>query len=570
MLDKLVRDAIAASIAGAPDDADPVVRPSKFADYQVNGALPIGKALGRPPREIAEVIANHLLARPDVIAAADVAGPGFINVSFTNDFLAKVAASQATDDRLGVAFTSSPERIVVDYGGPNVAKEMHVGHLRTTIIGDAITRILMFAGHHVIRQNHLGDWGTQFGMLIEHMLDEQATGNAESMNVNDLEALYRAARTHFDGDEDFKERARKRVVLLQSGDEESVRLWNVLVDESKQHFDEIFRRLGTLLTDDDYRGESMYNDQLDATVAELDEKGLIQESEGALCTFPEGFKGPNNAPLPLIVRKSNGGYGYAATDLAALRFNRNHDQADVVLYVTDGRQAQHFAMVISTGRDARWLDDQMSARHVPFGMVLGKDGKPFKTRDGGTVRLADLLDEAEERAKAVLAGRANDIDDAELDNIARTVGIGAVKWMDLKNDRATNYIFDLEAMTSFDGNTGPYIQYATTRALSVLRKANESAPKPEFIISEASERELVLHLAAFDAAVQRVLTTWEPHHLCSYLFELAGRFSAFYENCPVLNADGETRASRLALCALTARVLQTGLGLLGIETLERM
>lgn len=570
-LEALVVDAIRENFDDAPSDLQAVVRPSKFADYQVNGALALAKQMDKNPRELAEAIARNLLHHSDVIQSADVAGPGFINVTFTNTYLSSVAMVQLEDERLGRSSVAEPLNIVVDYGGPNVAKEMHVGHLRSTVIGDSITRVLQSQGHTTIKQNHLGDWGTQFGMLIEHLMEDPAvaSGVAE-LKVDELESIYRAARKHFDEDDAFKERARERVVALQQGDKRSLDFWNLLVEESKRHFDEVFDGLDTLLTDDDYRGESMYNDMLDDTVEQLDRKGLLVESEGAMCVFPEGFKGKEGDPLPLIVRKTNGGYGYAATDLAALRYNAEIDNANLTLYVTDGRQSQHFAMLIAVSKMAGWLDEQRDALHVPHGTVMGKDGKPFKTRTGGTVRLIELLTEAKDKAAAVLDERGADFEGDDRQTVVDAVALAALKWADLKNDRTSNYVFDIDAMTSFEGNTGPYVQYACTRAKSVLRKA-EGIAAGEVVIDEAAERELVLHLAAYNDAVERTANEYEPHHICTYLFELAGRFSSFYESCPVLVAStAEIRASRLALCTLTARVLEDGLSMLGIRSLERM
>lgn len=572
ILGTLARDAARAEFPDAvSEDFDPVVRPSKFADYQINGALPLAKRLERPPREVANAIARRLDAHTDILQSTEVAGPGFINCSFSNGYIASVIAYQLTDDRLGRKLHEPRETVVIDYGSPNVAKEMHVGHLRSTVIGDALTRVLTGRGDAVVRQNHLGDWGTQFGMLIEYLSEtERDALDRDAYHVQDLDSTYRSARAKFDADDDFKTRARERVVALQSGDAETLRVWNMLVEESKRHFDELFQRLDTLLTADDYRGESMYNDQLDDTVRELDERGLLSESEGALCAFPEGFRNPEGNPLPLIVRKSDGGYGYAATDLAALRYAVRHDKASSMLYVTDGRQAQHFAMVMAVARDAGWLE-HTHAQHVPFGMVLGKDGKPFKTREGNTARLADLIDESIERAEAVLQERRAELTADDIRTIANAVAIGALKWADLKNDRTQNYVFDAEAMTSFDGNTGPYVQYAATRARSVLRKAGATTVEPAFHLTETAERELALHLAAYGNAIERVVSGYEPHHLCTYLYELAGRFSSFYESCPVITASSQQiRDSRLALCDLTGRVLEDGLGQLGIRALEKM
>ncbi|HUE58011.1 MAG TPA: arginine--tRNA ligase, partial [Acidimicrobiales bacterium] len=468
-----------------------------------------------------------------------------------------------------------PRTVIVDYSSPNVAKEMHAGHLRTTIIGDALCRMLTFVGEKVIRENHVGDWGTPFGMLIEHLLDLGEEKGAHELSVGDLDTFYRQARTAFDSSEELQERSRRRVVLLQSGDPETLRLWRILLDASITYFDEVYRALGVLLTRDDIVGESFYNPQLPVVLEELDQKGLLQESEGALCVFPVGFTNREGQPLPLIVQKSDGGFGYAATDLAAIRDRFGRLGADLVLIVVGAPQAQHLAMAFETGREAGWIPPGKEAVHVAFGSMLGADRRMFKTRSGDSVKLIDLLDEAVARATAVVEENAS-LDPAERGEVARMVGIGAVKYADLSTDRIRDYVFDWDRMLAFDGNTGPYLQYARVRCLSIFRRG-EIDPTPysagtiPIVLGEPAERDLALQVSAFPEALQSAIDTWSPHKLCSYLFDVAGTYTTFFENCPVLKApDPAVRESRLALCAITASVLGAGLGVLGIETPERM
>ncbi len=522
-----------------------------------------------------------------ICESATVAPPGFINLTLSADFLARELREMASDpSSLGVGGSSRPEVVVVDYAAPNAAKQMHVGHLRSTIIGDSLVRLLDMVGHKVVRENHIGDWGAPFGMLIEHLLDvgeDQAIG---ARALGDLEAFYQAARAAYDSDPGFAERARSRVVLLQSGDAETLRLWNLLVHQSVGYFDEAFRRLGTKLTSDDVVAESYYNPLLPEVVRDLAEKGLLVESDGARCVFPPGYSNRAGDPLPLIIQNSAGGYTYAATDLAALRDRVDRLGAQLLLYVVGLPQADHLTMVFTTARLAGWLPEGTEAVHVGFGNVLGPDGKMFRTRQGGTVKLDELLDEAVERAAAVIAGRGEEMGKLqadELDAVARAVGIGAVKYADLSTDRTRDYRFDWDRMLSFDGNTGPYLQYAHARICSIFRRATEegaveAAGLDEAVglsafghIGEHEERELAKRLLGFADAVSSSLATYSPHKLCNYLFDLASAFTGFYEHCPVLRAaDPETRASRLALCALTAAVLKKGLDLLGIEAPGRM
>jgi arginyl-tRNA synthetase len=563
----------AANAFGVDAVFDSTVRPSKHADFQINGVLALAKRLGKPPRDAAAelVAAVDSDASNGLISNMEVAGPGFINVTISSARLSALVAGMSADPLLGLRPDDQPHTYVVDYGGPNIAKNMHVGHLRTSIIGDTITRQLTALGHTVIRQDHQGDWGTQFGMLIEHLVDSGNPQETASAAVGDLDALYKQARAKFDSDTDFAQRARERVVALQGGDEETLALWHILITTSRQHFHEVYGRLGLLLTDDDVRGESFYNDMLDDVVRELEEKGLAKVDDGALCVYPEGFTGRDGGPFPFIIRKSDGGYNYATTDLATLRDSVERLGGDRLVYVTDVRQAQHFHMVFAIGRQAGWIPEHVTATHVGYGTVLGKDNKPFKTRSGETVQLVGLLDEAVERANKALTERTNDLTDDERLTIARSVGIGAVKWADLKNEHTTNYVFDFDRMLAFSGNTGPYVQYASTRAKSVLRRAGVTAPDASHVsITEDAERDLALRLGKFEAALHRSAEAYEPHHFCTYLFELADSFTTFYEKCPVLNAEEPVRASRLALCALVARTLDTGLTLLGIDPVDRM
>lgn len=567
------RSALVAAFGDAHAGVDPMIRPTgnpRFGDYQANVAMSLARLVGSKPREVAQRLVDALQVN-DLCDKVEIAGPGFINLFLSGQFLGTMARTMADDPRLGVAPAAARETVVVDYSGPNAAKEMHVGHLRSTIIGDSIVRVLSFLGHRVIRQNHIGDWGTQFGMLIEYLLDQGWT-LSEGRSIEDLNALYRQAKEKFDRDPTFADRARKRVVLLQRGDELTRSVWQRLIAESLAHFNEVYRRLGVLLTDDDVRGESFYNDMLPETVAELEKLGLTRESEGALCVFLPGFVGTDGKPLPLIVRKSDGGYLYATTDLAALRYRVRVLRAQRLIYVTDARQKQHFAMVFKTAEMAGWLTG-VRAEHVPFGAVLGEDGKPFKTRSGETIRLMDLLDEAEERALAIVTEKDPTLDEATRRHVAHVVGIGAIKYADLSSDRVKDYVFSWERMLSFDGNTAPYLQNAYVRIRSIFRKAGLSGPPTgaEVRVEQPTERALVLSLLQFPTVIDTVAESLEPHRLCTYLYELASAYHQFYEQCPVLSApDPAVRDSRLVLCDLTARTLAQGLSLLGIDVVERM
>jgi arginyl-tRNA synthetase len=534
----------------AQASVDPAVRRSRHADFQSGAALPLAGPLGRSPRDIAAGV----LAAADLagIATAEISGPGFVNLRLTEEVIAAGANAVAADPRLGVPLTAHPERVVVDYSSPNVAKELTVGHLRSTVIGDAIARLLQWRGHDVVRANHLGDWGTAFGMLIEHL------GPDDAASITDLTAFYQAARARFDADEDFRTRSRLRVVALQSGDERTLEQWRHFVAVSQRHLLAAYDRLGVTLGAEHFLGESFYNDKLASVVAELAEKGLLAESEGALCAFPAGFTGRSGDPLPLIVRKSDGGFGYAATDLAALRYRTGELGASRLLYVVGAPQQNHFAMVYAVAAAAGWLPAGVRAEHVGFGSILGTDGKMFRTRSGESVKLAAVLDEAETRAAAL----------APTAEIARAVGVGAVKYADLSGDRMSDYVFDWDRMLALTGNTGPYLQYAYARTRGIIRKA-ESAPGPIRITAPA-ERALALELLGFAQVVTGVEESLEPHRLAGYLHGLAQSFSAFFEACPVLKAPPGIRESRLGLCDLTGRTLRQGLDLLGINTPERL
>ncbi|HTT53255.1 MAG TPA: arginine--tRNA ligase [Streptosporangiaceae bacterium] len=568
-----VQDALGAALGTEYADADPVIRPSSFADFQCNAALPLAKKLGRPPRDIAAEIIGHLdLA--GVAEPAEVSGPGFINLTLTTGWIAAQVTGQLADPRLDTPAADPAQRIVVEYSSPNVAKEMHVGHLRTTIVGDALARILAFAGHEVIRDNHLGDWGTQFGMLIEHLLDVGEDSAEATLLDTDPNTFYQAARSKFDRDPAFTERARQRVVLLQGGDPETLRLWQHLVDLSLDYLHPLYQQLHVMLTDADIRGESFYNAMLADVCAELEASGVAVISDGALCAFPPGFTGRGGEPLPLIIRKSDGGYNYATSDLATIRYRVRDLHVARAIYVVGSAQALHFQMVFAVARQAGWIPVNARYEHAQIGNVLSTDGKILRTRAGDTIKLSELLTEGVERARAVVdeLGTGEDLSESERAGIAGAVGIGAIKYADLSTARDSEYVFDWDRMISFKGNTGPYLQYATTRIRSIFRRAGiapEAAAGPVWL-SEPAERALALRLLGFGATIRQSGESAEPHLLAAFLFDVASVFTTFYEQCPVLNAPAAVRDSRLALSALTLRVLVTGLGLLGIPLPERM
>ena len=570
----LLTSRLQAAFDGLEPGADPVLRPSDRADYQVNGTLPLAKRLGRSPRDVAAEIVTAADLE-GICQLVEVAGPGFVNLTLADEFVAEQLAGQSTDPRLGVRLAPTSERVVVDYSAPNTAKEMHVGHLRSTIIGDALARVLGHVGHTVIRENHVGDWGLQFGMLIEHLVDIGEAEAASELSTGDLTAFYRQAKRSFDDSDTFKERARERVVLLQSGDAETRRMWHVLVEQSASYFQLVYDRLGVLLRPDDVHGESVYNDMLPAIVDDLAAAGLLVESDGALCAFPPGFVGREGEPQPLIVKNRNGGYGYAATDLATVRDRVERQAATWLVYVVGAPQAHHLAMVWKVCEMVGWLVPPARAVHVPFGSVLGEDRKMYRTRAGDSIKLTDLIDEAVQRAEAAIAEKNPSISGDERAAVARAVGVGAVKYVDLSNDRIKDYVFSFDRMVAFEGNTGPYLQYAHARMRKILRDAAASADELAGVVpilAEPQERALAMALFGFDAAVHDTIDKLGPHRLCTYLFDLAQTFTAFYEACPVLKpgVPDELRRSRLALCDHTARVLATGLALLGITAPERM
>lgn len=560
--------------AGAPADCEPQVRQSakiQFGDYQANGVMAVAKKLGMAPRQLAEQVLSHLDLN-GIANKVEIAGPGFINIFLDPAFLAENVNSALASERLGVARPQA-QTIVVDYSAPNVAKEMHVGHLRSTIIGDAAVRTLEFLGHKVIRANHVGDWGTQFGMLIA-WLEKQQQENAGEMALSDLEGFYRDAKKHYDEDEVFAERARNYVVKLQGGDTYFLEMWRKLVDITMTQNQITYDRLNVTLTRDDVMGESLYNPMLPGIVADLKAKGLAVESEGATVVFLDEYKNKEGEPMGVIIQKKDGGYLYTTTDIACAKYRYETLHADRVLYYIDSRQHQHLMQAWTIVRKADYVPESVPLEHHMFGMMLGKDGKPFKTRAGGTVKLADLLDEALERARRLVAEKNPDMPAAELEQLANAVGIGAVKYADLSKNRTTDYVFDWDNMLAFEGNTAPYMQYAYTRVLSVFRKAEvdeQALAAAPVIITEAREAQLAARLLQFEETLTVVAREGTPHVMCAYLYDLAGLFSGFYEHCPIITAESDTaRNSRLKLAQLTARTLKQGLDTLGIETVERM
>jgi arginyl-tRNA synthetase len=559
--------------------ADPLLRRSDRADFQANGILALAKKAKANPRELAAQVVSQV-ATGDVIKDVEVSGPGFLNVTVADEAITRNLAARYADDtgRLGVPYAEHPGTSVVDYAQPNVAKEMHVGHLRSAVIGDSVTKLLEFTGENVIRRHHIGDWGTQFGMLIQyldehpHELDHSGAEVTGEEAMSNLDRLYKAARRLFDSDEEFKTRARRRVVDLQAGDPHTLAMWQKFVDESKIYFFSVFDKLDMEIRDPDIVGESGYNEMLAETCRLLEESGVAVRSEGALCVFFDDIKGPDGNPVPLIVQKSDGGYGYAATDLSAIRDRVFGLKANSLIYVVDARQSLHFKMIFETARKAGWLNDDVKAYQLAFGTVLGKDGKPFKTREGETVRLVDLLDEAIDRASAVVREKAQDLSEEEIAERGAQVGIGAVKYADLSTSANRDYKFDLDQMVSLNGDTSVYLQYAYARIRSILRKAGEVRPAahPELALHD-SERALGLHVDAFAETVAEAAAEYAPHKMASYLYQLASLYTSFYDKCPVLKAESpEQVENRLFLCDVTARALHQGMALLGIRTPERL
>ena len=569
-----LRDAFAA-VTGLPAaEIDPVVRNSDRADAQANGALALAKQLGRNPRELAEaVVATGALA--GVCSAVEVAGPGFINLTFTPQFLGAQLAEAAADERVGVRPVATPEIVVVDYSAPNVAKEMHVGHLRTTVIGDALVRMLTFVGHTVIRENHIGDWGTPFGMLIEHMVDLGGVDAELTIDLHDPSAFYKQARAKFDASDEFKDRARARVTLLQSRtDAPTMAIWSKLVDKSADYFDVVYGKLGVLLRRDDIVGESFYQPMMPAMLDRLAQAGLLAESEGAKVVWVPGFKNREGEPLPLIVQARTGGFNYATSDITCVLDRVERQHATLLVYCIGTPQSQHLQMVFKAAEMLGVLVPPARAMHVNNGNVLGEDRKILKSRSGEPAMLLDLVDAAIERGAAIVAERSPELPPEEKAELANTLGIGALKYAELSSDRIKDYVFDWDRMLAFDGNTAPYLQYAHARICSIFRRAEVERASVRSVtpaLGEPQERALALLLLQFDSVVHDTLDKYSPHRLCTYLFDLAQAFTAFYEACPVLKEGYEaTRESRLALCDLTARVLQQGLALLGIQAPERM
>ncbi|HEO9717762.1 TPA: arginine--tRNA ligase [Morganella morganii subsp. morganii] len=559
--------------AGAPLDCDAIVKQSakaQFGDYQANGVMAAAKKMGMPPRQLAEKVIE-LLDLDGIAEKTEIAGPGFINIFLSPDWLAAQLETALADDKLGLT-PVEPMTIAIDYSAPNVAKQMHVGHLRSTIIGDAAARTQEYLGHKVIRCNHVGDWGTQFGMLIAY-LEKMQNEDAGDMALADLEAFYREAKKHYDEDEVFAERARGYVVKLQGGDEYCRTMWRKLVDITMQQNQETYNRLNVTLTEDDVMGESLYNDMLPGIVSDLLNRGIAEESEGAIVVYLDEFKNKEGEPMGVIIRKKDGGYLYTTTDIACAKYRHDVLHADRVLYYIDSRQHQHLMQAWTIVRKAGYIPESMTLEHHMFGMMLGKDGKPFKTRAGGTIRLSDLLDEAVERAEKLIREKNSDMPEDELKQLAEVVGIGAVKYADLSKSRTTDYIFDWDNMLAFEGNTAPYMQYAYTRVASVFKRADidaDSLTQP-IILTDDREHQLAARLLQFEETITAVAREGLPHMMCSYLYDLAGLFSGFYEHCPILAAESEElRQSRLKLALLTQKTLKAGLDTLGIGTVEKM
>ncbi|MDX1303158.1 arginine--tRNA ligase [Photobacterium sp.] len=571
----LINDKVSQALeaAGAPAGSPAAVRQSakaQFGDYQANGVMGVAKKLGTNPREFAQKVID-VLELDGIAEKVEIAGPGFINIFLCKSWLAARAEEALADARIGVA-TEEQQNIVVDYSAPNVAKEMHVGHLRSTIIGDAVVRTLEFLGHNVIRANHIGDWGTQFGMLIANLERVQKETGEVSMELSDLEAFYRESKKLYDEDEEFAARARAYVVKLQSGDEYCAEMWKKLVDVTMVQNQRNYDRLNVSLSRENVMGESMYNDMLPGIVADLKEKGLAVESDGAQVVFLDEYKNKDGDPMGVIIQKRDGGFLYTTTDIACAKYRYEQLNADRVLYFIDSRQHQHLMQAWSIVRKAGYVPEEVTLEHHAFGMMLGKDGRPFKTRAGGTVRLTDLLDESELRAAKLIEEKNPTLDAEEKANIAKTVAMAAVKYADLSKHRTTDYIFDWDNMLAFEGNTAPYMQYAYTRVASIFKRADVelSDLTHPVVINDEKEQTLLSALLQFEEAVLAVAREGQPHLMCSYLFELAGKFSSFYEACPILNAEEAVKESRLKLALLTAKTIKQGLDLLGIETLERM
>jgi arginyl-tRNA synthetase len=600
----ILEERIAAAMHQVSGETMPaIVTPAKdpkFGDYQANGVMALAKKVKTNPQELAQKVVEKLDLN-DICESPEIASPGFINLRLKNDFLSKALIEISTDSKnhLGVSRVDKPQRIVVDFSGPNIAKQMHVGHLRSTIIGDCICRVLEFLGHTVIRQNHIGDWGTQFGMLIYYLIDKNLeiaserakkgimTGQTHYFAINDLEKFYREAKKLFDTDEEFAQKSRECIAKLHSGDHFALGFWEHIINESRKHYQPIYDMFGVNLQIKDERGESFYKDKLSDVVAKLKDKGFAEISDGAVCIFPEGFRNKDGEPLPLIVQKSDGAFLYATTDLAAIQYRVSELKADKIIYVTDARQALHFQMVFAVAKKAGWDKRQKTEDrgqrtefvHVTFGSVLGEDGKPLKTREGENVKLKELLDEAVERAKAVVEEKNPELPPEKKEKIAEAVGIGAVKYADYSNNRTSDYVFSFDKMLAMDGNTAPYMQYAYARIKSIERKAElkevdietELAGITELNLSEPAEVALAKRLLRYGEVIESAAADYRPNYLTAYLYELAQKFSGFYTDCPVLKAQADQRPTRLLLCDLTAQTIRHGLSeLLGIEVVEQM
>jgi len=578
-LKSCLEQALVAVFGEAFTGTDPMLAPTsnpKFGDYQSNAPMALAKRLGKAPRAIAEELIQQLDVSEFCLPPA-IAGAGFINFTLKPEYLEARLSAFQVDDRLGVEAVKKPKRTIVDFSSPNIAKEMHVGHLRSTIIGDCIARILEFQGHDVLRLNHVGDWGTQFGMLITYLREvcPEALTTADALDLGDLVAFYKKAKQRFDEDPQFQEQSRQEVVQLQSGSKETLRAWNLLCEQSRKEFQVIYNLLDICITE---RGESFYNSLLGSVVEDLEKAGLLVEDHGAKCVFLDGFQNREGQPLPLIIQKSDGGYNYATTDLAAIRYRIREDHAKRLIYVTDAGQANHFAQVFQVARRAEWIPEDITIEHVQFGLVQGEDGKKLKTRSGDTIRLRDLLDEAVDRARADLESRLKEEERHETEefitNASQIVGVSAVKYADLSQNRTSNYIFSYDKMLALQGNTAPYMLYAYVRVQGISRKGNidfqNLGSEAAILLREDAELTLAKHLLQLEDTLDAVSQDLLPNRLCQYLFELSQKFNQFYDRCPVLQAEEPARTSRLMLCDLTARTLKLGLSLLGIQVLERM
>jgi len=568
--------------AGLPQEAAPHLIPSnnpRFGDFQINGAMGVAKKLKTNPRDIAAKIVDALgieaVGMEKICSNIEIAGPGFINLKLSNTWLSEYIETISASARLGVEAVTESDTVVIDYSSPNLAKEMHVGHIRGTVLGDSTARVLEFLGHRVIRQNHIGDWGTQFGMLIAELSEKMEAGAEPEMQLGDLEVFYRQAKVHFDESPEFADRARENVVKLQSGDAHCLTLWKQFIEVSLSHADAIYEKLGVTLRPEHVKGESAYNDDLSSVVEALTELGLAIEDQGAQVVFLDELADKKGTPSPFIVQKAGGGFLYATSDLAAIRYRINQLKANRCLYFIDARQSLHMKQVFATSRKAKWVDDNTELLHCAYGTIMGEDGKPFKTRSGDTVKLSDLLDEAVARAETLVREKSTNLPEAEILKVAKAMGIGAVKYADLSKTRTNDYVFDWDAMLSFEGNTAPYLQYAYTRIQSIFRKAEINQDHmADFTlkIEEPEERALALAISQFSDVIEQIAEKAMPHELCNYVFDLSGKFMSFYEACPILKegVDQEVKESRLKLAELVARTIKQSLELLGIETLDRM